>query len=691
MITVIDLSADSDNEVDSNGELTHASMTQDPKQSLPPAFTVCSAVMVEVWLGEAPSAYMFDMLGADGDSWLGLKFDSGSTFTDFLVMVGSNIFTVPHKGPAMFPHQWTRACLSVDPGPGKTGRIRLVVDGQVMEDRVHEDMDGPDEYSGTPPVNVTMLLGTNSWFLNEGDGKFTDVNVFSSVLSIDQMVRQTTAGSKECGAPGDYLSWEEMTWELHSKARMETVSVSKEGPCRAVSQLQVYYAGDHGDCMHHCQKVGGGRSPPMRTQQEWETMQRELKKVTAPADLSSMGDELWLAATDEEEETVWRDWQGEEIGEEIGSWMHNFWTYDTNDTDYETEYQCLELLTFGGLDEVDCEWENRLCACQPSRPPHLTLRGLPASLSLDTRYTPRQLAWDPADLFFAGQFTSQIRYTTGGQWVLSDAMSGLTGVSNAPQESYALGKHTWRISNNGLYSYTTQLKLTGCDQEAEFTCADGQCVTMEERCNQLMDCKDESDEKDCRVLVLKNNYNKRVPPVTRGGGSSFNPAFVSISIALMKIVSMEEVQHSIDFQFEITLDWRENRAIFHNLKRESVLNALSEEDIWSLWLPYVIYKNTNMKEAVQLEEGLKTTIVVGREGNLTRNVIEEVDEVEIFYGIENTLTMKQTYTKSFQCKYLLHRYPFDTQVTLIMITFHIMYLSRGAQLRWQWGLWMWKQ
>ena len=34
----------------------------------------------------------------------------------------------------------------------------------------------------------------------------------------------------------------------------------------------------------------------------------------------------------------------------------------------------------------------------------------------------------------------------------------------------------------------------------------------------------------------------------------------------------------------------------------------------------------------------------------------------MFQGEENTLTMNQTYSKEFQCLYLLQRYPFDTQV-----------------------------
>ena len=58
-----------------------------------------------------------------------------------------------------------------------------------------------------------------------------------------------------------------------------------------------------------------------------------------------------------------------------------------------------------------------------------------------------------------------------------------------------------------------------------------------------------------------------------------------------------------------------------------------------------------------------TRVTVTREGNFTRSSIEEVDEAEIFEGAENRLTMNQTYTLEFQCKYKLQHYPFDNQVT----------------------------
>ena len=37
-------------------------------------------------------------------------------------------------------------------------------------------------------------------------------------------------------------------------------------------------------------------------------------------------------------------------------------------------------------------------------------------------------------------------------------------------------------------------------------------------------------------------------------------------------------------------------------------------------------------------------------------------QIEIFRGEENMITMNQTHDKKFHCTYLLHSYPFDTQV-----------------------------
>ena len=99
----------------------------------------------------------------------------------------------------------------------------------------------------------------------------------------------------------------------------------------------------------------------------------------------------------------------------------------------------------------------------------------------------------------------------------------------------------------------------------------------------------------------------------------------------------------------------ELRATYHNLKGEDYLNSLSQDDIKKLWLPYVIYDNTDMKEAVELDGGVYTKVTVTRQGEFIRSPIDVLDEIEIFNGDENKLRMSQTYTKVFQCEYDLSK------------------------------------
>ena len=200
--------------------------------------------------------------------------------------------------------------------------------------------------------------------------------------------------------------------------------------------------------------------------------------------------------------------------------------------------------------------------------------------------------------------------------------------------------------------------------DGEFTCDDGQCIAMKERCNQVPDCQDESDEDSCHLVVLKNNYNKNIPPIGSARDGSIIPVNVSLSITLMKVVEIEEVDHSIHLQFQISLSWKENRVMYQNLKRETSLNTLTQNDIRTIWLPLIVYENTDQKEVTRLGESWEwaTRVTVTREGDFTRSDIWELDETEFFMGAENTLTMNQTYTWEFQCTYELQRYPFDTQV-----------------------------
>ena len=87
-------------------------------------------------------------------------------------------------------------------------------------------------------------------------------------------------------------------------------------------------------------------------------------------------------------------------------------------------------------------------------------------------------------------------------------------------------------------------------------------------------------------------------------------------------MGIDERSNTIDLQFEITLEWMDQRITYNNLKKDIFLNALSDDEIRSIWLPIVIYANTDQKETTRLGwiTEWSTKVKVSRDGEFTRQV-----------------------------------------------------------------------
>ena len=108
------------------------------------------------------------------------------------------------------------------------------------------------------------------------------------------------------------------------------------------------------------------------------------------------------------------------------------------------------------------------------------------------------------------------------------------------------------------------------------------------------------------------------------------PIAVDVSLRFLRVMDINEDENTINFQFEIILEWRDYRISYRNLKNQAFLNTLTQENIESIWLPLVVYDNTDQKETTRLGAMWEwsTTVTVTREGEFTRSGMEEVDEVE---------------------------------------------------------------
>ena len=621
---------------------SYAVLKNHPGTVMPLSFTICSDIMT-VYSTKPNRLMFFNLFGNDGDHLLRAIMMSELLLTD----VGAS-----GQIPTVFPNQWVRSCMAVDT---VSGMIQWVVDGNLVENRtvdVLKDSKLPKDLNGKIILGATQLQTKKWWVFSN---KLTNLNIFASLLPPSVMQRRTK-GDDICLEEGDYFAWNEMQWDLSDGAFMEKINQEELNTKPLLNFYTALFAKE--DCTHFCENLGT-QMPSVSNSKKLGTLQNFCEKK-----MKQVSHMTWLAVDDNEEEGVWRD-------SITGQPLNYTPPWADNNPNGETYENCAVI--FG------CRWVTRYCnndaycLCENQPRPALKLMGLCKKTFVDRDYQPQNDVKNVETLTIVGKSTT-IQYDQNQLlWMMNVVNSNVTGTSVAPYESFSLGKNNWTIfgdkgCNKESHSYKVELKMSGC-KDGNFTCSDGQCVSMTERCDQVPNCRDHSDEKGCQVLFLEEGYNKRVPPVGKNEEGKLTPAPVKVSLALLKVVDIKEEEYSIELQFQITLEWKEIRASYHNLKPETYLNALSLGEIESLWLPLVVYTNTDQQETTRLgfHTEWSTYVSVKREGNFNRSGYEMVDETEIFKGKENTLIMTQSYTHEFQCIYQLGRYPFDTQVTIAFV------------------------
>ena len=184
---------------------------------------------------------------------------------------------------------------------------QIVADGKVLIDAEY-----PELRNFEVPRNSTIRVGRGTGI----NAKFSDLNIFSEVLSIERMEAITTPGGSECGSRGDLLNWDDAKWILSDKWATDewadwvlVVNASKlveldwiRGPCWRPSKVKLYQINkqsDHSFCMKHCQKIGYGRSPSVVTQEDLKWLWHEVDHLpTYTAKGRPAAIYLWLSATE---------------------------------------------------------------------------------------------------------------------------------------------------------------------------------------------------------------------------------------------------------------------------------------------------------------------------------------------------------------------------------------------------------
>ena len=176
------------------------------------------------------------------------------------------------------------------------------------------------------------------------------------------------------------------------------------------------------------------------------------------------------------------------------------------------------------------------------------------------------------------------------------------------------------------------------------------------RCDGTNDCPDASDEFNCHKIAVPESYLNEVP-VPPDDGKLL--ADIHLSIDVIQVLELVEVESEMSLQYRLTLIWKDSRVSFRNLKEDTFLNTVGREDAGKIWYPKVIFYNTKDMEETKYND--KSVITVNRNGTPTVSSLKEIQNDHIYKGEENELILSQVYTTQFICEYDLRNYPFDVQ------------------------------
>ena len=175
--------------------------------------------------------------------------------------------------------------------------------------------------------------------------------------------------------------------------------------------------------------------------------------------------------------------------------------------------------------------------------------------------------------------------------------------------------------------------------------------------------RDESDEDGCEMLVMKTTYKNKIAPFEYDNG--IIPVNVNLSVTVIDVLSILEKDLQFTLKFRLFMNWYDYRLSYHNLKTSKLLNSLSRNEVEKIWIPFIIFSNTENSEFTEGNKESEISII--REGDFSESTLDITEERNIFVGKENRMSFRQMYSKQFRCLFQLQLYPFDTQVIVNFI------------------------
>ena len=257
---------------------------------------------------------------------------------------------------------------------------------------------------------------------------------------------------------------------------------------------------------------------------------------------------------------------------------------------------------------------------------------------------------------FFGYKESDITY-------LNESWQGIMEGVNITLKSngHPLGRQDWnwfnrRCTNSGTQQRTLSLSI--CEFGTEFTCKSGRCIPIEKRCDRVSDCKDGSDEDDCVLVQVPDNYNKIQAP-ENGPENEGEPLPIRTQITLLNVDMIDTVTMLVGLTVEIKMSWNDSRLRFANLNPDKK-NPVPERIVEQLWLPLDNILHENAVIGKIHEDDIRRVFVVPISEPILLDGYETYEEL-LYDGAENSIEVSQRFRIEYDCVFNLEKFPFDEQ------------------------------
>ena len=547
-----------------------------------------------------------------------------------------------------------------------TGISKFYLNGDVLaKEKLHVTEKDWALYGSDKKLNTSLIVGQEPDSFRGGFdkqqayiGSLSEFNIWNYTLMNREILDMARCREMY---QGNILSWKDSSWILNGVFKDDNFNMSDF--CFQKTQYfiipeKLRYA----EARKNCETHGGSLALP-RSENELKDI---LEVVNEHGD-TCIGNEILL-----QDSATWIgakkfNYSWHEIGssmtyESAGSPLNYTKTTVANVNSNNTK--CAYIRSDGGFmgiyGDFGCDFGSLCTVCEIRNQPAFTLKGVCDLsdidwifyLSIDKRY---QIVG------YEGYKKNDIVFDVKeGTWNIVP-MQGYTRSFNASFSndnistvSYPIGRKNWNLQDTicQIRSFEHSFTISVCKYPTEFTCDSGYCIEIDKRCDEKMDCLDESDEKHCNLIEIPPAYRRSNAPES----PTDSPMTIKIQSRIISIDSIDTVNMVVSVTMELKFKWYDKRLTFSNPEIHK-RNLISNQETDSIWTPLrdIIHENAIIGE-VLLDNNFAVQINASYAEDLNpKHAIEN----RLFNGSSNYLIGTQRMKAKYNCKFEAKKFPFD--------------------------------